>query len=251
MSELLHFSEHTLQEACLSIMACVYTIRVTWLLHFKAGRDRQAPTGTFHNAKAKGILYSWLNIAMPWTMESTRTKAFLYAQFVIFHLGVVAAIGLSFIIPYAPQLLHSQLLTSTLQVVIAAAFVVSLMRIYRRISEKVMRAISSPDDYFSLILLTAWFFFALLSVSNRPETSEAILLAFFFLTAFFLLYVPFSKISHYLYYPFTRYYFGKTMVHRGVYPIHRVPQKQATELSHAVGNWDSLGAKDPAGNVQQ
>jgi nitrate reductase gamma subunit len=251
MSELLHFSEHTLQEASLSIMACVYIVRVAWLLHFKAGRDRQAPTGAFNDSKSKGIIYSWLNIAMPWAMESTRTKAFLYAQFAIFHLGVVAAIGLSFVIPYAPQLLYSKFLASALQVVIAAAFVVSLMRIYRRISDKVMRAISSPDDYFSLILLSVWFFFAMLAVPNRPEQGKTALLVFFFLTAFFLLYVPFSKISHYLYYPFTRYYFGKTMAHRGVYPVHRVPQKRAMELSHAVGDWDSLSAKDSAGSVQQ
>jgi hypothetical protein len=32
--------------------------------------------------------------------------------------------------------------------------------------------------------------------------------------------VPFSKISHYLYYPFTRYYLGKSLGYRGVYPIH-------------------------------
>jgi len=82
-----------------------------------------------------------------------------------------------------------------------------------------MRAISSPDDYFSLALLTVWFFSAFLSVPNKPEQGETILLAFFFLTAFFLIYVPFSKISHYLYYPFTRYYFGKTMGYRGVYPL--------------------------------
>ena len=50
---------------------------------------------------------------------------------------------------------------------------------------------------------------------------EGRLVAFFVLTAFFLVYVPFSKISHYLYYPFTRYYLGKTMGYRGVYPVQR------------------------------
>jgi hypothetical protein len=50
------------------------------------------------------------------------------------------------------------------------------------------------------------------------------LITYFILTAFFLVYVPFSKISHYLYYPFTRYYLGKTMGHRGIYPMRRVPQ---------------------------
>ncbi len=223
MSELLHFSEHRLQEVALLIMGCVYTLRIAWLLRFKAGRDRQAPTGPGDTSKAKGILYSWLNVAMPWTMESTRTNFFLYSQFVVFHLGVVAAIALSFIIPYAPQWLGSPFVTLMLQTVIGLAFLVSWLRIWRRLSRKIMRAISTPDDYFSLVLLTVWFYFAFLSAPNRTDQGETALLTFFFLTAFFLIYVPFSKISHYLYYPFTRFYLGRTLTHRGVYPIRRGP----------------------------
>ena len=44
---------------------------------------------------------------------------------------------------------------------------------------------------------------------------------YLYLTSFFLLYVPFSKISHYLYYPFTRWYLGKALGHRGSFPITR------------------------------
>ena len=84
-----------------------------------------------------------------------------------------------------------------------------------------MRAISTPDDYFSLSLLTVWFLFAVLAAPNRADAGETVLLVYFFLTAFFLLYVPFSKISHYLYYPFTRFYLGRTLTHRGVFPIRR------------------------------
>ncbi len=219
ISELLRFSENELQEVALLIMACVYTIRIIWLLHFKAGRERQAPTGQFRTNMKRGITYSWMNIAMPWAMESTRKKSFFYAQFVIFHLGVVAAIGLSFIIPYLPGWLESAAVVYALQAIIGLAFLVSLIRVFRRITDKYIRAISSPDDYFSLILLTVWFFFAFLSVPNNPQEGETVLLVFFILTAFFLIYVPFSKISHYLYYPFTRYYFGKTMGYRGVYPL--------------------------------
>ena len=65
----------------------------------------------------------------------------------------------------------------------------------------------------------AWFAFAFLSVPNKFQDGEGVLLTYFILTAFFLVYVPFSKISHYLYYPFTRYYLGKTLGHRGVYPM--------------------------------
>jgi len=224
MTEALHFAEHTLQEVALVIMTLVYTARLTWLLRFKAGKERQAPTGRGDTNSRKGFIYSWANVAMPWVMESTRTKSFLYIQFVIFHLGVTAAIGLSFVIPYAPRLLESSALVMVLQVVIGAACLVGVLRIFRRLTDKYMRAISSPDDYFSLLLLTAWFAFASLSVPNKTDGGEGILLTYFILTAFFLIYVPFSKISHYLYYPFTRYYFGKTMGRRGVFQLKRVSQ---------------------------
>ncbi len=176
-------------------------------------------TGLPDTSKRKGIFYSLANIIMPWAMESTRKHFLIYIQFGIFHLGVTFAIVLSFLIPYAPGIIQTPWLTTLFQVVIGAAFLIGLYRIFRRISKPVMKAISTPDDYFSLILITVWFFFATLSVQNQPENGETILLGYFWLTAFFLIYVPFSKISHYLYYPFTRYYFGKTMGHRGGYPL--------------------------------
>jgi nitrate reductase gamma subunit len=222
MSEFLHFSEHTLQEVALGFMALVYTTRIVWFLAFKAGGERQASTGPARTTPAKGILYSWANVAMPWAMESTRRHYLIYAQFVAFHLGVTAAIGLSFVIPYAPGLLVSQALVVVLQIIIGAAFLVGVLRFIRRVSDPYMRAISSPDDYFSLVLLTVWFFFAVLAVPNNTSGGEWHLLGYFIMTAFFLVYVPFSKISHYLYYPFTRYYLGKTMGYRGIYPVRRV-----------------------------
>ena len=224
MSESLHFAEHTLQEVALLFMALVYITRIIWLLRHKAGRERQASTATGDAARARrrGILYSWLNVAMPWAMESTRTKRFFYAQFVVFHLGVVAAIGLSFIIPYAPGWLESDALRLVLRILIGGAFVVGLLRLWRRVTNPYIRAISAPDDYFSVALLTVWFLFAFLAVPNDAAGGEAILLTYFWLTAFFLVYVPFSKISHYLYYPFTRYYLGKSLGYRGVFPVYRV-----------------------------
>ena len=223
MSDWLHFSEHRLQELALGFMALVYTIRIAWLLHFKAGRERQGQTGPAGTTPARGVLYSWAIIAMPWAMESTRKKFLLYLQFVVFHLGVAVAIALSFIIPYAHELLESRAVVLAIQAITAAACAVGLMRMARRIGSSYMRAISSPDDYFSLALLTCWLLLAVLAAPNDASGGEAVLLAFFITTAFFLIYVPFSKISHYLYYPFTRYYLGKTLGYRGVYPLRRGP----------------------------
>ncbi|MHC4219408.1 MAG: hypothetical protein ACYSU7_13260 [Planctomycetota bacterium] len=221
ISPFLKFSSHTLQEVALAFMALVYIIRIIWFLRHKAGDERQAPTGSPSTTPARGILYSWANVAMPWAMESTRRKFFMYIQFVIFHLGVTAAILLSFIIPYGPGLLESAGFVLFLQVLMGAACAVGVLRMIRRAGNRHMRAISSPDDYFSLALLTVWFFFAVLAAPNDTARGEWHLLTYFILTAFFLMYVPFSKISHYLYYPFTRYYFGKSMGYRGVYPIQR------------------------------
>lgn len=223
-SDLLIFA-HTIHWYALGFMAVVYIIRLTWLVRrFKAGGERQAPTGVpGRTSPKKGILHSWANVATPWAMESTRTRPFFYAQFVAFHLGVTASIGLLFIIPLAPGALENGVVVMALRIPIGAAFLVGLWRIVRRFGSLYIRAISSPDDFFSVILLTVWFFFAFLAVPNSTANGEWHLLGYFFIATFFLVYVPFSKISHYLYYPFTRYYLGKTLGYRGVFPIQRGP----------------------------
>jgi nitrate reductase gamma subunit len=225
-SALLQFA-HTLHWYALAFMGLVYIIRVTWFVkRFKAGGERQAATGIpGMTTPSKGIVYSLGNVMMPWAMESSRKRPFFYVQFVAFHLGVTSAILLLFIIPLAPGLLENQTVVWILQACIGAAFLVGMGRIVRRFGNKHMRAISSPDDHFSLILLTVWFFFAFLAVPNSTANGEWHLLGYFFLASFFLFYVPFSKISHYLYYPFTRYYIGKSLGHRGVFPIVRDPAR--------------------------
>lgn len=211
----------TISHLSLLVMALVYTIRLLWLYRFQAGRERQGITGVpGRTSPRRGFIYSWANVAMPWEMESTRRKWYLYIQFVIFHLGVACAITMTFLIPYAPSILAIPAVFLVFRVLIGGAFIVGILRIVRRLTVRAIRAISTPDDHFSLWLLTAWFFFAFQCIPNTPHLQgEFVYLAYFWMTTFFLLYVPFSKISHYLYYPITRYYFGKTMGYRGVYPI--------------------------------
>ena len=234
MSSTLHLA-HMIHNIALGIMALVYTIRLFWILKFNATQERQARTGRIDTSRAKGIAYSLANIFMPWGMESTRTKPFFYLQFGIFHMGVVAAISLSGIIAHAPWLLTDfPIMVLVMQVVCGAACAVGVLRIIRRFSNPVMRLISTPDDYFAVMLLTVWFGVATLAAPNDISNGEGIQLTYFFLTSFFLLYVPFSKISHYLYYPFTRYYLGKTLGHRGVFPLQRGPAPSESEMKRQL-----------------
>jgi nitrate reductase gamma subunit len=219
----LEFVRGTLHDAALVFMAVVYCLRLYWLTRFPAGKERQAPTGTGSLKPRKSVIYSWANIALPGAMESTRTKLLLYAQFVIFHIGVATAIAMMFSIsfyfksdPLPPNL------ALAFQIIIGAACLVGVLRIVRRLGDKYVRAISSPDDHFSLWLLTVWFAVGVLAAPNDYSGGTWQAYAFFLMGSFFLVYVPFSKISHYLYYPFTRYFLGKTLGRRGVFPVRRV-----------------------------
>lgn len=223
MSEFLRLLENDVQEIALAFMGTVYLLRLWWMFRFKAAKEITYGVG---NKKA-GIAYSMANVAMPWAMESVRTNWSFYAQFVIFHLGVVAAISATFIIPYWPEVFEIQWIVRIFQLALGAAFAVGIIRLVRRITNPVMRLISTPDDYFSLILLTAFFAAGIFAVPNEYEVSEWPLIIFFLMTTLFLVYVPFSKISHYLYYPFTRYFLGKTMGHRNIFPRKRGGEKPA------------------------
>jgi nitrate reductase gamma subunit len=214
MSELLRNLENQVQIAALAFMGLVYAVRLIWLFRFRTGKERTFAAGS----DRAGAGYSLMNIAMPWAMESTRKRPGFYAQFVIFHLGIAAAIAGTFIIPYAPALLKVRPVVLMFRTIIAAAFIVGLARLIRRLTNPVLRSVSSPDDYFSLILLILWFAAGVLAIPNKPEKAEGPLIIYFGLTAFFLVYVPFSKICHYLYYPFTRFYLGRSLGHRGALP---------------------------------
>jgi nitrate reductase gamma subunit len=213
--------------AALGVMGLVYALRLRWLFSFKAAKDRSAPGQPDRTNAKRGGYHSLANVAMPWAMESTRqgTRLIFWTSFVLFHLGVAAGIGLAFISTVAPGVLRIPEVAWTVGGVIFGAFLVALYRIARRVARPVMRLISSPDDYFSLVMLTAWFALGVVTQAHIAGVerfhSENWLIAYLLLTSFFLLYVPFSKISHYLYYPFSRWWIGKALGHRGSYPYSR------------------------------
>jgi len=215
MSDFLELLENEVQIIALLFLGFVYVFRIFWLLKFKSYTEKTYPAGS----EKAGIMYSMMNVAMPWEMESTKKKPGFYAQFILFHVGITIAISATFIISYWPDLFKIKIIVWIFQFIVVVAFIVGLIRLYRRIAKPAMRLISTPDDYFSLIIMNIYFAVSFFAIPNEFGTSELPLIIFFGLTAFLLIYVPFSKICHYLYYPFTRYFLGKTLGHRGVFPI--------------------------------
>lgn len=213
VSHALQVLEEPVQYVCLSIMALLYAIKIYQLMK-KPGPPEKAE---LKGDRFAGAMHSLANVLRPWGMESTRTNLYFYGEFVVFHIAVALTIGATFLIPLAPWVM-TPAVTKVFMVFMALAFLIGLSRIYRRITVPEIRIISSPDDYFAISLMTVFFavgFGALwLWLRGRPETG--LMWVFFLMTTFFLLYVPFSKISHYVLYPFGRVLFGQIFGGRGV-----------------------------------
>ena len=208
-----HFVEllkDQVQIVALSFMAIVYALRIKWLHKFAAPKESTPSRGDH----GQGIRYCMMNIAMPWTLDSYKKHPLRYLEFVIFHIGITLTITATVIIPYWPQLM-TPAVVAFCKIMIAGALIAGISRLIKRIVKPEIRIISSPDDYFSIILLNLYLLSAYFGVANNNMWTT---IAFFGMTTFFLIYVPFSKISHYLYYPFNKFFVGRHLGHRGVYP---------------------------------
>jgi nitrate reductase gamma subunit len=201
------FGIEQLHLVSLTFMIVVYGTRIVWILRFRLMRDRARPRG----AGWVGAAAAMTTMLRPWSMESTRKGWLQWIEFVIFHVGVAVMIGMSFVISFSPQWLTPPVVTLII-VSQALALVAGVVRLIKRIRDPLLRAISSPDDYFSLAITDVLFACCILATLHVPLGYEA----YFVLVAAIIAYVPFSKISHYLYYPIARYFYGSYLGRRGI-----------------------------------
>lgn len=200
--------QHLTHEIGTAILVLLYTLRLIVLFRRRLARDIAS------NAKGeiwRGAVDAFITIVAPWKMESTRKHWRRYVEFIVFHLGILVNIVLSFVIAYAPGVLAGPVRSVTF-VLLAAAFVAGSLRLYRRASLAEMRVISSPDDYIAMVIVLLFLFTGMLSLLGW----EPGITAYFIIAALFLVYEPFSKIRHYIYYPFARYFYGAAFGRRGV-----------------------------------
>jgi hypothetical protein len=208
LDEFVRVLENEVQIAALSAFALMYALRLLWLRSLRQPMEKMEPKGSAR----RGVLLSFGSVFMPWSMESTRQNLAVYAEFALFHIAIAIAIGATFMHPYAKGALTDPVVY-TFVAFLAIGTLVGALRAVRRMTSSAMRVLSTPDDYFAIGIITIYLpvaIWGLVSDSNWGLT------AYFGLTAFLLIYVPWSKISHYLYMPFTRFYHGFRFGRRGV-----------------------------------
>ena len=159
-----------------------------------------------------GGVYSYASLFLPSSMESARHHLWRWFEFAICPLGAGAAILATFTIPFAPSVMTREI-SLAMAVLVAGVFVMGVLKLLRRVMFPDLRSLSTPDDYFSLAGVEAFFLFTVMALATGlPGWMKA----YFITTAAFLFYVPFSKISHYVQWFFARAFFGVPFGRRGI-----------------------------------
>ena len=206
----MHFVEYELQAIALTWMVVIYTIKAIQLSRLPMPWEKETPKGS----GTRGILRSYGSIFMPWSVESSRDNFWRWMGFALYHVGCLVAIVNTFTYTFTPKLM-TPTVKLVFAILIAPAIFIGFIKFYRRLSRPELRHISTPDDYFSLLSLQLFFFTGIMALLLDTIFWRS---SYYIITAAFLFYVPFSKISHYIYFFFARFLTGKRYGWRGIIP---------------------------------
>ena len=205
-----HFAEYELQIIALVWLFVLYIIKVFQLSRLPMLQEK----GPRKGSPIRGGLRSYTNIFIPWSMESSKKHLWRWVEFGAYHVGALIAILNTFTTPFAPGMM-TQPVRWVFAIFITPALLLGIVKLARRITSPELRLISTPDDYFSLASVELFFFAGIMALLVDTSLWRTI---YFLITAGFLFYVPFSKISHYVYFFFAAVITGRRYGWRGVRP---------------------------------
>jgi len=180
-------------------------LRINEIMRRPFKEDLSRPRGEIR----RGILYAFTLGMAPWEKESTRKHWFAYLRGIFFHVGVFTAIAVFLASPWLDRLPKE--LTWIAAAVTAVGAIFAYAGIVMRLTGENERALSLPDDYFSIFLtatFTALASYVLLANNGLP--------LFYLVTAVLGIYVPISKIRHCVYFFYSKFFFGAGFGRRGL-----------------------------------
>jgi hypothetical protein len=208
--DIARFAEFDLQIIALAWLVVMYAIKSFQLMRLPVPREVSPRKGS----GGAGVLRSYGAMFMPWSMESSKQHFWRWLEFAAYHVGAFFAILNTFTTPFAPAIMTAPV-RIVFAILIMPAMLAGITKLIRRVSRPEMRLISTPDDYFSLVSVELYFVSSVLALLINDSLWRTI---YFFITAGFLFYVPFSKISHYIYFFFAGVITGRRYGWRGVRP---------------------------------
>jgi len=180
------------------------------LVRLGAPKDFSRPRGK----PASAIAYSFLGAMSPAKKESAYLHVPTYTAGLLYHAGTFAAIILFF-----PLFLHARLdgwLRGILVGILMLSGLSGVGILIKRIAVKKLRFLSNLDDYVSNVLVTFLHFLTLAAL-----VAEAVAPLYFLCVSILLLYLPFGKLKHALYFFAARYQLGLFYGRRGIWPLRK------------------------------
>ncbi len=160
---------------------------------------------------ASGIVYSFTAGMNPVNKESAFLHLPTYAAGIIFHLASFAALVLFFVL--LAGLTPGPGTSMVLAVVAFAGAMAGIAMLIKRMTDKKLKILSSPEDYLSNALVTL---FQLMT--GLVLLSESVYPAYLLVSAALFLYMPFGKLKHAIYFFAARYHLGLFYGRRNVWP---------------------------------
>ena len=187
----------------LSVLGIAFRLRE--ILNRPFGQDRARAQGSIGRA----VLYAFTLGMAPWEKESTRLHWVAYFRGIFFHVGVFMALAVLFVSPWLAVFPPAVIWLAI--AVTAVGAVTGFAGIAMRLAEPNLRVLSLPDDYFS-VFLTSLF----VALAWAALLWPGVLPLFYVVAAGLLIYLPFSKIRHCVYFFYSKFFFGLSFGRRGV-----------------------------------
>ncbi len=165
----------------------------------------------------RGVAYAFTLGMAPWTKESTRRHLIAYVRGIVFHTGVFGALAVLVASPWMWQWPEEVRIVAA--AVLAIGAIASVSGYWIRLRDESLRKVSTPDDYFSLGLVTLF-----IAIASTACVVESVVPGFWVISGVVLAYLPVSKLKHSIYFFYTRFQFGTFFGHRGVLKISRRAQ---------------------------
>jgi len=194
--------------ALLALSFCLGSFALRWRAAQRrpfAAADRAPAKGS----PRRGLLYAFTLGMAPWAKESTRLHSLAYLRGIVFHGGIFTALAALLLSPFWPMLPGA--LLYTLGGAAAVGALCGLLGVLARWFEPNLRALSTIDDFASLLLVVVF-----QGLTAIALVSSVWLPALYMSAALMLVYAPLGKIRHCIYFFFSRRFFGLFLGRRGL-----------------------------------
>jgi hypothetical protein len=159
----------------------------------------------------RGMIYAFSTGMLPWEKESVSDHLPTFVAGLLYHFGIFSALLLLVLVITGND--AGRFLTVILRFALLAGLISGIGLLLKRTALTKMRMISVPDDFWANLLVDATLAMALMVTFTRTAIP-----VFLVISAVLLVYVPFGKIRHCVFFFYTRIVFGAFFGRRGVLP---------------------------------